>query len=88
MRHCHLGKSRAYELIAMAEDRTTEEESKAKARNRQAVFVAKNKASVSNGQSASTDPFADHLAAVIAAMKGATMADWAKLSFQYVRPRA
>jgi hypothetical protein len=79
---CGFQTSRSYELMAIAEGRTTEAEVQAKGRERAARHAAKNKAarsSVSNGQLASADPFAEHLAAVIAAMKGATIADWAKL---------
>jgi hypothetical protein len=51
---CKIGTSRAYELIAIAEDRTSVAEVQAKGRERAARHAAKNKvarSSVSNGQS-------------------------------------
>jgi hypothetical protein len=51
---CGLQRSRMYELMAIADGRTSEEQVQAKSRERAAKFAAKNKAarqSVTNGQS-------------------------------------
>jgi ribosomal protein L17 len=80
---CHLERSRAYVLIAIAEGRTTEEAEKAKGRERAARHAAKNKAarsSVSNGQSPSPDPLSEQRSIVTSAMKDASLADWTTLA--------
>jgi hypothetical protein len=56
---CGLQTTRADELISIVEGRTTVEEARAKNRNRQATFAAKNKtarSAVSNGQTSTVDP--------------------------------
>lgn len=69
---CHLKTSRSYELIAIAEGRTTVAEVQAKGRERAARHAAKNKearSSVSNGQPASPDPLSEQRNIVTLAMR-------------------
>lgn len=70
---CRLQTSRAYELIAIAEGRTSVAEVQANGRERAARHAAKNKAaraSVSNGQSDSADPMSEQRGIVTLAMRG------------------
>jgi hypothetical protein len=69
---CKLQTSRAYELIAIAEGRTTVAEVQANGRERAARHAAKNKAarsSVSNGQCASLDPLSEQRNIVTSIMR-------------------
>jgi hypothetical protein len=66
---CGLEKSRAYQLIAIVEGRTTEDQERAKAAERSAKFAAKNRAarnSVENGKSA--DP---RISMIVKILRGA-----------------
>jgi hypothetical protein len=76
---CGLQTSRAYELIAIAEDRTTVEDVRAKYRKRQAGFAAKNKAarsSVTNGQPASPDPRAGRIIKILCDASDSELTLW------------
>lgn len=80
---CRMQTSRAYELIAIAEGKTTLEETRANGRERAARHAAKNKAardSVSNAKSPSPDPISEQRDIVKQAMADANLADWKKLA--------
>jgi hypothetical protein len=74
---CGLEKSRAYQLIAIAEDRTTEDQERVKQAKRSAKFAAANKAarlSVENGKSA--DPRIRKIAKILRAAGPAEIPQW------------
>lgn len=76
---CRLGTTRANELIAVAEGRTTVEAQRAKGRDRAARHAAKNKAARGNVTNVS-HPLAEQRDIVMAAMKDASLADWKRLA--------
>jgi hypothetical protein len=70
-KYCSIGRSRADELIAIADGLTTLAELRAKGRERAARHAAKNKsarASVTNGQAASPDPLSEQRNIIALAM--------------------
>ncbi len=76
---CKIQTSRAYELIAIAEDRTSVAEIRANGRERAAKHAAKNKAarsSVTNGQSASPDPRAGRIIKILCGASDSELTLW------------
>jgi hypothetical protein len=74
---CKIGTTRANELIAIAEERTTVEAQREKNRNRQAAFAAKNKTARSNVTNVlpSTDPLSEQRNIVTNAMRDLNLSD-------------
>jgi hypothetical protein len=77
---CRMAPSRAYELIRVAEGKTTPEEIRAKANERKIKHRAKPKDDFAFRNAKPADPIQEQRNIVMLAMKDATLADWTKLA--------